>query len=51
MIKTKVPHIDLEHYNFLDHAAGRCDYDAYDRYDAEWHDEASNFGHMFSESV
>jgi len=35
----------------LDHQAGRCDYDPYDRYDAEWHDEAIDFGHMYSESV
>jgi hypothetical protein len=51
MIKQKVPHIDMEHYNLLDHMAGRCDYDPYDRYDAEWHDEAIDFGHMYSESV
>jgi len=50
-IVAKVPNIELEHYNLLDHQSGRCDYDPYDRYDAEWHDEANNFGHMFSEAV
>lgn len=51
MIQQKVPHIDLQSYDLLDHQAGRCDYDPYDRYDAEWHDEGGNFGHLFSESV
>ena len=41
----------MEHYDLLDHQAGRCDYDPYDRYDAEWHDEGLNFGHLFSEGV
>lgn len=51
MIEEKVPNIGLDQYDLLDHQAGRCDYDPYDRYDAEWQDEGSNFGHMFSESV
>lgn len=51
MIEQKVPHIDLSQYNVLDHMNGRCDYDSYDRYDAEFHDEALDFGHMFSEAV
>lgn len=51
MVKDKVPHLEMEGYNLLDHQDGRCDYDPYDRYDAEWHDEAQNFGHMYSEAV
>ena len=51
MIMEKVPNIDMDQYNLLYHQAGRCDYDPYDRYDAEWHDEGSNFGHMFSEGI
>lgn len=51
MVKDKVPHLEMEGYNLLDHQDGRCDYDPYDRYDAEWHDEAQKFGHMYSEAV
>lgn len=51
MISTKVPSIDFEHYGLLDHVKGRCDYDAYDRYDAEHHDEGESFGHMVSEDI
>jgi len=51
MIKAKIPNLDMSQYDLLDHVSGRCDYDPYDRYDAEWHDEGSNFGHMFSEAV
>lgn len=51
MIVEKVPNLDMDQYNLLDHQAGRCDYDPYDRYDAEWQDEGSNFGHMFSEGI
>jgi hypothetical protein len=51
MITQKHPHIDFEEYGLLDHVNGRCDYDAYDRYDALYHDEGESFGHMYSESI
>ena len=51
MIEEKVPNTGLDQYDLLDHQSGRCDYDPYDRYDAEWEDEGGNFGHMFSEAV
>ena len=51
MIEEKIPGIDTTPYGMLDHQEGRCDYDAYDRYDAEWHDEAGSFGHLWSEAI
>lgn len=51
VISGKHPNVLSDEYGFLDHQKGRCDYNPYDRYDAVWSDEASSFGHMFSEGV
>lgn len=51
MVKSKHPLIDFDEYSILDHQDGRCDYDPYERYDAEWKDESESFGHMHSEDL
>lgn len=51
MIASKHPKINFADYGMLDHQDGKCDYDPYERYDAEWHDEADSFGHLRSEDL
>ena len=51
MIASKHPEISFGEYEMLDHMNGKCDYDPYDRYDAEQVDEGASFGHLHSEDI